>query len=61
MREGPHCNCHTGSLPGFRAQTSADDFAVIRSALSTAKKQGWNILTTLMQEPEKLVLSLRTV
>jgi transposase len=46
---------------GFRAQTSADDFAVIRSMLSTAKKQGWNILTTLLQQPEKLVLSLRTV
>ena len=46
---------------GFRAQDSADDFAVIRSVLSTARKQGWNILATLMQEPEKLVLSLRTV
>ncbi len=46
---------------GFRAQTSADDFAVIRSVLSTARKQGWNILATLMQEPEKLILSLRTV
>jgi transposase len=46
---------------GFRAQASADDFAIIRSALSTAKKQGWNILHTLMQGPEILILSLRTV
>lgn len=46
---------------GFRAQASADDFVVIRSVLSTAKKQGWNILSTLMQEPEKLIFSLRTV
>lgn len=46
---------------GFRAQGSADDFAIIRSALSTARKQGWNILETLMQGPEKLILSLRTV
>ena len=46
---------------GFRAQDSADDFVVIRSVLSTAKKQGWNILKTLMQEPEELILSLRTV
>jgi transposase len=45
---------------GFRAQTSADDFAVIRSVLSTAKKQGWNILQTLMQDPQKLILSLKT-
>lgn len=46
---------------GFRAQASADDFVVIRSVLSTAKKQSWNILNALMQEPEKLILSLRTV
>jgi transposase len=46
---------------GFRAQASADDFVVIRSALSTAKKQGWNILSTLMRGPEELILSLRTV
>jgi transposase len=46
---------------GFRAKDSADDFAIIRSVLSTARKQGWNILETLMQEPEKLILALRTV
>jgi transposase len=46
---------------GFRAQGSADDFAIIRSVLSTARKQGWNILETLMQRPEQLILSLRTV
>ena len=46
---------------GFRAQASADDFAIIRSVLSTARKQGWNILDTLMQWPENLALSLRTV
>src|ERR1017187_4048349 len=45
---------------GFRAQTNADDFAIIRSVLSTAKKQGWNIHRTLMQDPEKLILSLQT-
>jgi transposase len=46
---------------GFRAQASADDFVVIRSVLSTAKKQGWNILTMLMRGPEELILALRTV
>jgi transposase len=46
---------------GFRAQASADDFAIIRSALSTARKQGWKILDTLMQRPERSILSLRTV
>jgi transposase len=45
---------------GFRAQTSADDFAVIRSVLSTAKKQGWNILSTLRQGPGELTIALKT-
>ncbi|MFI4972551.1 MAG: IS66 family transposase [Hyphomicrobiales bacterium] len=45
---------------GFRAQTSADDFAVIRSGLATAKKQGWNILQTLMQDSATLILALKT-
>src|SRR5229473_4596941 len=43
---------------GYRSQDSADDFAVIRSVLSTARKQGWNIVQTLMQEPQKLIWSL---
>jgi transposase len=46
---------------GFRAKASADDFAVIRSVLSTARKQGWDILQTLMQASEALIPSLRTV
>jgi transposase len=46
---------------GFRAQASADDFAIIRSVLSTARKQGWNILHTLTQASEQLTLSLRTI
>jgi transposase len=46
---------------GFRAQASADDFAIIRSVLSTARKQGWDILHTLTQASEELTLSLRTV
>jgi len=45
---------------GFRSQASADDFAVIRAVISTAKKQGWDILLTLGQDPEKLTKSLQT-
>jgi transposase len=45
---------------GFRAIASAEDFALIRSVLSTARKQGWNIVHTLMQDPQKLIQSLRT-
>lgn len=46
---------------GFRAKASADDFATIRAVLSTARKQGWNVLRTLMQAPGALTLSLQTV
>jgi transposase len=44
---------------GFRSPASADDFAVIRSVLSTARKQGWNILQTLMQDPAALTPVLK--
>jgi transposase len=45
---------------GYRSQASAEDFAVIRSVLSTAKKQGWDVVLTLMQHPKKLIHSLKT-
>ena len=46
---------------GFRCEASAQDFATIRSALSTARKQGWNILHTLMRDSQELVSTLKTV
>ena len=36
---------------GFRSEDGAKDFAVIRSVLSTARKQGWNMLQTLTNTP----------
>jgi transposase len=45
---------------GFRAESSADDFAIIRSAINTARKQGWNVLQTFMQNAQALICSLRT-
>jgi hypothetical protein len=36
------------------------DFAVIRSVLSTASKQGWDLLTTLTGDPDHLITKLRT-
>ena len=44
---------------GFRSEDGAKDFAVIRSLLSTARKQGWNMLQTLNAEPARLVAEIR--
>jgi transposase len=44
---------------GFRCIAGATDFATIRSFIATAKKQGWNIIQAIAQEPKVLVNSLR--
>lgn len=44
---------------GFRSEDGATDFAVIRSLLSTARKQGWNMLQTLTTLPTRLLAELR--
>src|SRR5271170_771490 len=44
---------------GFRSEDGARNFAVIRSILSTARKQSWNILQTLTAEPAHLMAELR--
>jgi transposase len=46
---------------GFRSEDGAKDFAVIRSVLSTARKQGWNMLQTLTAEPARLMADMRVV
>lgn len=45
---------------GFRSDDGAEDFAVIRSFISTAKKQGWNLIHALTQAPNTLVDGLRS-
>ena len=45
---------------GFRSEQGAADFAVIRSLLSTARKQGWGLLQTLTGGPEQLTANLRS-
>src|SRR5271165_3763207 len=37
---------------GFRSLDGAADFAVIRSFISTAKKQGWNVIQALTQDAQ---------
>jgi len=45
---------------GFRSDTGAQTFATLRTVLSTARKQGWNILVTLTTPPASLTQNLRT-
>src|SRR5215831_10531074 len=45
---------------GFRSQAGAEIFAIVLSVLSTAKKQGWNLVSTLMQDPQILLPAVRT-
>jgi hypothetical protein len=40
---------------GFRSGDGANDFAVIRSVLYTARKQGWDLLATLTNDTDQLV------
>ena len=44
----------------FRSTAGAESFATTRTVLSTARKQGWNILQTLSQSPQILVENLKT-
>lgn len=44
---------------GFRSEDGAKDFVIIRSLLSTARKQGWDLLHTLTSDPMHLIAALR--
>jgi transposase len=45
----------------FRTTEGAENFTILRSVISTARKQGWNILKTLAtQDPLTLVQNLKT-
>lgn len=44
---------------GFRSEDGAAEFGLIRSLLSTAKKQGWDMLGTLTANPLSLIVDLR--
>jgi transposase len=44
---------------GFRTEKGAVDFARLRSVISSARKQGFNILAALTQTPERLAVELK--
>ena len=46
---------------GFRSEDGANEFGVIRSLLSTASKQGWDVLQTLNADPIRRIANLRVV
>jgi transposase len=43
---------------GFRTMAGAKTFTRLRSVVSTARKQGWNILETLIAPPAVLTWRL---
>lgn len=43
----------------FRTETGARNFATLRTVLSTARKQGWNILDTITKNPSTLIQNLQ--
>ncbi|MGI4939079.1 MAG: IS66 family transposase [Janthinobacterium lividum] len=45
---------------GLRSMGVAAELGIIRSPLSTAKKQGWDVLSTLAAQPSQLLTQLRT-
>jgi len=58
-RDAPMMKLRQKISGGFRSEEGAKDFAVIRSVLSTARKQGWDILATLIGHPDRLLSQLR--
>ncbi len=44
---------------GFRTPQGAADFARLRSVISSARKQGFNILKALTLAPERLAVNLK--
>ncbi len=44
---------------GFRSEDGAKDCGVVRSLISTARKQGWDILQTLTADPIRLINAIR--
>jgi transposase len=44
---------------GFRSLEGATNFAIIRSAIGTALKQGWNVIQVLSEDSKTLAAKLQ--
>ena len=44
---------------GFRSRSGADDFAILRTIIATAQKQGRDVLNTLMGSPDSFIDEIR--
>ena len=44
---------------GFRSAKGAENFAILRSVITTARKQGWNIIETLTSPSDRLIATVK--
>ena len=44
---------------GFRSDDGANTLVINRTVISTAKKQGWNVLNAHTQDPRALIQTLK--
>ena len=44
---------------GFRSAQGAENFAILRSVITTARKQGWNIIDALMSPSDRLIATVK--
>ena len=45
----------------FRTAAGAENFATLRTVLSSARKQGWSLIQTLQESPDALIAKIKTV
>ena len=44
---------------GFRSAKGAENFAILRSVITTARKQGWNIIEALTSPSDRLIATVK--
>ena len=44
---------------GFRSEPGAENFGIIRTLISAARKQGWDLIKPLTRAPELLIADMR--